>query len=225
MSILRDFERRLEGTVEGTFGKLFRSEVQPVELAKRVMREMEDGRTVAPHGVWAPNRFVFTLSREDGDRFAKAEEPLARELRQVVRDTAKEKDWGLVGPPEIVLRSSRSMKKGEIRCEATLAEDSPELEADAAQAATAELVLAGRRFALTKDVTTIGRLDECDVVLTDPGASRRHAEVRRMGDGYEIVDSGSTNGTAVNDELVHEHALRPGDRITIGATVIEFRRA
>jgi pSer/pThr/pTyr-binding forkhead associated (FHA) protein len=71
----------------------------------------------------------------------------------------------------------------------------------------------------------IGRLPECDIVISDPGASRRHATITRQDGGeYVLTDLGSTNGTIVNDEPVGEHVLTDGDRITIGNTVLEFRR-
>jgi pSer/pThr/pTyr-binding forkhead associated (FHA) protein len=72
---------------------------------------------------------------------------------------------------------------------------------------------------------SIGRLSECDVVVNDPGASRRHAEVRSDNGRYVLTDLGSTNGTKVNEATITERELAPGDRITIGHTVLEFRRA
>ena len=68
MPILKDFERRLGGLVEGFFATTFRSGLQPVELAKRMMREMDASKTVGVKEVWAPNRYVFTLSESDADR-------------------------------------------------------------------------------------------------------------------------------------------------------------
>jgi len=70
----------------------------------------------------------------------------------------------------------------------------------------------------------IGRLHGSEVEIEDPGASRRHAEIRKDGDRFLVVDLGSTNGTLVNDSPVSEQTLEDGDRITIGRTVIEFRR-
>src|SRR5207247_8698732 len=70
--ILRDFERRLGSVVEGFFATAFRSGLQPVELAKRILREMDAGKTVGVKGVWAPNHVVVTLSAEDGARFQQA---------------------------------------------------------------------------------------------------------------------------------------------------------
>ena len=101
MPILRDFERRLGGLVEGFFATTFRSGLQPVELAKGMMREMDASKTVGVKEVWAPNRYVFTLSESDAQRFEQAEQALVGELKQVVREAAAERGWGLVGPPEV----------------------------------------------------------------------------------------------------------------------------
>ena len=239
MSIIRDFERRLEGLVEGFFAKAFRSGLQPIELAKRALRDMEAGHTIGVRDVWAPNRYTFTLSPPDRERFDQAEGAIAAELRQLVRDAAAERGWKLVGPAEVVFETDPSIGRGEFRCEAALVEgpDRPmtgEMQRAAAEQAAATdgsavlyLLEDGRpkeSFELDKDVVTIGRLRESDVVLQDPGASRRHAEVRRTPDGYLLADLGSTNGTMVNEATVSERMLQQGDRITIGRTVLEFRQ-
>ncbi|HSL68451.1 MAG TPA: DUF3662 and FHA domain-containing protein [Actinomycetota bacterium] len=231
MPILRDFERRLGNMVEGFFATAFRSGLQPVELAKRILREMDSGKSVGVKGVWAPNHFVFTLSSEDAERFQQAEGALVGELKQVVRDAATERGWGLVGPPEIEFRTDESLGRGQFGCEATLVEGEPEpAPAPSAAGGEAAIVLLeegheARTYQLHKQSVAIGRLPECDIVISDPGASRRHATIAREDGGeYVLRDLGSTNGTIVNDEPVGEHVLSDGDRITIGNTVLEFRR-
>ncbi len=188
MPILKDFERRLEGLVEGFFAKAFRSGVQPVELAKRLLREMDANQTIGITDIWVPNHYVFTLSPFDREKFEQAEQALAGELRQLI-------------PGEIPAVSGMEgllhlIQKGKPT----------------------------RTYTLGKDVVTIGRLSGCDIVIHDPGASRRHAEIRRDGNGYVITDLGSTNGTMVNEATITERNLEEGDRITIGRTVLEFRR-
>lgn len=242
MGILNDFERRLEGAIEGIFTKAFRSGVQPVELATRILKEMEANRNVGVHEVWVPNHFVLRLSPTDRDRFQQTERSLRRELEQVVRDGAAERGWGLVGPAEVEFETDDGLGAGRFSCEAVLVEgpatgqqprpagDGEKPPAKAPQSAgPARLVMLedgkpGRAFALEKERFSIGRLPESDVVLSDPGASRRHAEVRREDDRYVLADLGSTNGTLVNESSVRERALEDGDRITIGRTVLEFRR-
>jgi hypothetical protein len=225
---LRDFERRLGGLVEGLFSKTFRSGVQPVELAKRLVKEMDAGRTVGVSEVWAPNHFVFGLSPVDAERFEQAGAALTSELKRVVRENADERGWGLVGPPEIVFETDERLKKGDIACEATLVEGAERVEPVAAPSARPSLVVhedgGSRTVTIGKEVLTIGRLAECDVVLKDKGASRRHAQIRTKDGVATLTDLGSTNGTRLNGQIVQTRALEDGDRITIGTTTIEFRR-
>jgi hypothetical protein len=213
--------------VEGFFASTFRSGLQPVELAKRVMREMDVNKTVGVREVWAPNRFVISLSETDGERFEQAERALVAELGRVVRETAAERGWGLVGPPEIELEVDEELKRGRFEVEASFVEGSERLP-PLGTGATLTLLEGGRparTFSLAKPVVTLGRLPESDVVVEDPGASRQHARISNADGQYVLVDLGSTNGTLVNDEPVAERALDDGDRITIGETVLEFRRA
>ena len=239
MGILSEFERRLEGAIEGLFTKAFRTGLQPVELATRILREMDANKSIGVREVWVPNGYVFYLSQPDRERFSGTEKHLRRELEQVVREGAAERGWVLVGPPEVQFQTDPELKQGEFRCEPLLIEG-PTSGAQAVQAQAegqeprqkdrgAQLVLiekgkAGKAFPLAKDRVIIGRLGESDVVLADPGASRRHAEVKRQDGKYVIADLGSTNGTMVNEATIGERELEEGDRITIGRTVLEFRR-
>jgi pSer/pThr/pTyr-binding forkhead associated (FHA) protein len=85
------------------------------------------------------------------------------------------------------------------------------------------LVLAdGARVALGDLPTSLGRLSDCAVQIDDPQASRRHAEIRPVPDGYLLADLGSLNGTTVNGRPVTEHLLADGDVITIGAVAIRY---
>jgi hypothetical protein len=224
---LRDFERRLGGLVEGLFSKTFRSGVQPVELAKTLIKEQDAARTVSLNQVWAPNRFAFTLSPEDAERFGQAEDALARELAQVARENADERGWGLMGPVEITFAVDESLRKGDFLCDASLVQGPEPVEPAAAPVASPVLVVredgARREVALKNEVATIGRLAGCDVVLKDEGASRRHAQLRTKDGVTTITDLGSTNGTRVNGETIQSSRLGAGDKITIGTTVLEFR--
>jgi hypothetical protein len=226
--ILRDFERRLEGLVEGLFAKTSRSGLQPVELAKRLMREMDSGKVVSLRGVVAPNRFAFSLSPTDGARFEQAEQALATELEQVVRDAAGERGWGLMGPPEVTFEIDDDVKKGQFRCEASLVEGEEQVAPAPVGAGASLLTHEGgsgpRTVRLGEGVHTIGRLPECEIVIHDPGASRRHAQILRQNNAWTLTDLGSTNGTQLNGQVVQQRELADGDRVTIGTTVLEFRR-
>jgi pSer/pThr/pTyr-binding forkhead associated (FHA) protein len=80
----------------------------------------------------------------------------------------------------------------------------------------------GRRIEIGEQPLVIGRVPECDIPLSDPNVSRRHAEIRRQGTGFVVNDLGSTNGTRVNGATVKDRALNNGDEITVGATKLRF---
>jgi hypothetical protein len=222
--ILREFERRLGGLVEGLFSKTFRSGVQPVEIAKRIIREMEDGRSVGVSEVWAPNRFELSLSPEDAARYEQAEAAIVSELKRVIRESAAERGWGLVGPPEVEFVVDGELKKGDLGCVASLVEGE---DPDATAASRASLVVredgSERTVPLATDAVTVGRLADCDVVLKDKGASRKHAQLRLRNGVWTLTDLGSTNGTRLNGQTIQSRELSDGDKITIGSTVLEFR--
>jgi hypothetical protein len=234
MGVLRNFESRLERGIEGFFTKAFRSGLQPVELAKRILREMDTRKTVGVREIWVPNRYVVRVSAEDRERFENMEGALARELETVVTEGARERGWGLVARPEVVFETGERMKRGDLKVESELTEETGPAPAEApspsptpapsSQAGPARLVLDGKEVPIDRDTMVIGRLQGSEVEIEDPGASRRHAEIRKDGTEFVLVDLGSTNGTLVNDSPVSEQVLQDGDRITIGRTVIEFRR-
>ena len=235
MGILRDFERRLETIVEGFFARaLPGGGVQPVELGKRMVRAMEEQKTVSVANVYVPNEFVFFLNAKDAQPLRPVENALGKELAAVARRAAASEGWRLLGPPAIKLVEDASSAPGTFRIEAAVVEGADE-EAEQAGPHTqliqmspekgAELVVLGskrRPYPLAKDALSIGRLDACDIVLSDAGVSRKHAEVRREGDEWVVVDLNSTNGTVVNGRPVRRHRLAEGDRIEVGETTIEF---
>jgi hypothetical protein len=226
---LRDFERRLGGLVEGLFSKTFRSGVQPVEIARHVVRAQDAGRQVGVQEVWAPNHFEIALSPGDAERYEHAQAAIAGELKSVIRDNAAERGYGLVGPPEIEFIVDEALKKGDLDVHASLVEGAEKLQPSGPIHLPTLVVHdengSSQTVRLTKEVVTIGRLPDCDVVLKDRGASRRHAQIRTKDGVSTITDLGSTNGTRLNGATVQSRALEDGDRITIGTSTLEYRRS
>jgi FHA domain-containing protein len=213
---LKQFEQRLERLVEGVFAKTFRSGLEPVELGRRLTREMDKERIVGVNGLVAPNHFSVTLSADDCRRFDSVAEALARELAEAVREHARDEGYSFMGPIQVELDEDPSLGKGEFLVASAMVE-AP------GGAAVGSLALGdGRRVVIGEDPVGIGRLPECDIVLSDPNVSRRHAEVRRRGNDFVVVDLGSTNGTKVNGAGVRERVLVDGDDITVGGTHIRF---
>lgn len=213
---LQSFERRLERLVEGVFAKAFRSGLQPVELGRRLTREMDARRAVGVRGVMTANAFTFNLAPADMERVAPFSEALVRELADAAREHARSEGYRFVGPVEVELHEDASLTPGIFLV-------SSELKEAAGGAAVGALVLAnGERVPVADKTLSIGRLAECDVVLADDSVSRRHAEVRRQGSEIAVVDLGSTNGTKVNGERVAERILDDGDLVTVGNATLRF---
>jgi len=223
---LQQFERRLERMVESVFARAFRSSLQPVEIGRRLTREMDLRRTVAPKGTLAPNDFVVLLSPADKARFASIEEELIDELKAVAIEHAKLERYSFIGPVEIVIEADEEVAPGTVFV-------SGEMHKGTGSAKPRLVLPDGRKVALDSAPVTIGRLPECDVVLADPNVSRYHAEVRPAGSAalvpetlWEVADLGSTNGTKVNGIAVSApRPLSNGDQITLGSTTIRFEVA
>jgi hypothetical protein len=211
---MQRFEQRLERMVEGTFGKAFKSGLQPVEIGRKVTRELDGHRQMGVHGVpVVPNNIGVYLSHEDFDRFESFADALARELAELVREHARDEGYQFAGSVTVHLVPDDELKVGQCDIVTEIA---------AGVRVGSILLSDGRRIALGESVFSIGRLPDNDVVVADPKASRKHAEIRPAGNGFLLVDLQSTNGTRVNGTNVGEHVLVDGDRIAIGATEFRF---
>jgi Protein of unknown function (DUF3662)/FHA domain len=254
MRILRDFERRLEGAVEGLFARAFRSGVQPVELGKRLVRAVEDGRTVGVNRVYVPNMYRYELSPGDRERFADYEQALAQELAALAVETARERGWGMLGPARIEFETAEDLEQGLFRLSGRVEAAGVEANYAAGPAgaaasppvgphtamlpgqrpsqkvrapATLVLISGGqpvRVYPLGTAELSIGRSDQSDIALSDPGVSRNHARVLREGDDFIIEDLRSTNGTEVNGQPVRRRRLADGDVIKLASSTLQFRR-
>jgi len=213
---LQQFEERLERLVEGTLAKPFRSNLQPIEIGRRLTREMDLHRRVGVHGLIAPNSFTVTLAPDDVDRFADFVDALSRELADAAREHARIEGYSFVGPVDVQIYEGTRLRAGNFVVVAEIVEGQEE-------EPLAELVLPnGTRMTVGDEPMVIGRLPECTLVLSDQNVSRRHAEIRRVGDAVVVTDLGSTNGTKVNGISVREQHLASGDEITVGSTTLVF---
>ncbi len=213
---LQQFEERLERLVEGTLAKPFRSNLQPVEIGRRLTREMDLHRRVGVNGLLAPNYFTVLLSPPDMERFANFVDALSRELADAAREHARIEGYSFVGPVDVQVLQGNRLRAGRFTVTAEVVEGPDGL-------VVAELVLPdGQRVAVGGEPIVMGRLPECDVVLADPNVSRRHAEIRRLGDDVVVSDLGSTNGTRVNGVAVREQRLESGDEVSLGSTTLRF---
>lgn len=245
MGALQDFERRLEGAVEGFFARTFRTGLQPVELAKALQRYAEDTQHVTQDGVVVPNVYRVSVNPKDHERFESFGEQLPKELAEVVVTTAGERGWRLRGPVSVRIEGDDDVRFGmyELTARVEVVEE-PRGAGSAGPAPTAapparpasqharpgaalRVVSGGeaREVRLTGSRITAGRLPESDILLTDSTVSREHAAFVKRGGDWWVLDLGSTNGTKVNGRPAGEHALSDGDRVELGEAVLEFSGA
>ena len=247
MGVLQRFERRLGGLVEGAFARVFKGQVEPVEVAAALQREAADKKAIVGAGrVLVPNEYVVELGPSDAERLLPYAEPLGNELAAMVREHAEEQGWSFVGPVVVTLEETARLETGvfEVRSAVvaadgasipsapsgpiavgTAAPDATQVTAPAGPRAPQVLVSDGateRTVDLTRPVTLVGRSADADLRLADTGVSRKHAELRREGGGVVLVDLGSTNGSRVNGRPVERAELRDGDRIQIGPVSLVF---
>ncbi len=254
MNVLRSIEQKIEGLFEGLFGRAFRTNVQPVELARKLVKEMEDHRTVSVSRVYVPNEYTVYLSPVDRGQFADYETSLKAELQDYLAEHARREGYVLLTPPVVLIETDGDLSVGEFGIATRMAQGElkPGAEEPArgpvepgatmvyrpppalpAEGAPPDLALAqeivtltvdGKRREVDRRRVVIGRSKDCDVQLADPNVSRRHAELRQEGSAYWLIDLDSTNGSQVNGRRTARAKLDSGDLITVGSTDLLFER-
>jgi Protein of unknown function (DUF3662)/FHA domain len=249
MTVLKNLESKIAGLVEGTFSRAFRSEVRPVEIARKLAREMEEHKSFSVSRTYAPNEYRVYLSPRDRERFAGYESALTAELAGYLLEHARRERLTLLSRPVIEFETDEQLGLGEfgIQTRVVQPEDEPvsapaeeqsgrtmvysnaervaePLEERArVRSQTALLLLDGKRVVIGPAGATLGRGRQADVVVNDPNVSRQHAEIRPRGGSWVLTDLGSTNGSRINGHRVEgSEVLRPGDEIELGASDMTF---
>jgi hypothetical protein len=214
---LQEFERRLERLVEGVFAKAFRRGLTPIEVGRRLTREMDVRRTVGVRGLIAPNEFRVAVSPTDHETvIAQMEQKVTRDLAGYAREHAREEGYVLVGRVVVTFEVDDKLGAGEFLVTSAM------VEGEGGPPGTL-VTPDGERIQIPVEPITIGRSPDCDIVLPNEEVSRQHAEVRREDEGFVLVDLESLNGTKVNGAGVKApRELHHGDTITIGSSDIRF---
>ena len=215
--VLRNFERRLEHLVEGTFARVFKTGLNPIEIGRRIVREIDANQSVAVDGALAvPNHYWVYISTADYERFQEVETPLTNELIEAARTHIADESYRVLGPVSVVLVEAVEYPEGTLQVQAQWREG-------ATTPTTAALVMeTGERFTIDDGPFTVGRLPDCSLILSDENVSRHHAVIQRAPGGWTLTDHGSTNGTTVNGTPINEAQLQSGDHIVFGATPATF---
>jgi Protein of unknown function (DUF3662)/FHA domain len=248
VSVLRNLESKLAGLVEGTFSRAFKSEVRPVEIARKLAREMDEHRVQSLSRTYVPNEYSVWLSPDDREQFSGYEDELRRELSGYLLEHARRERVALLTPPEITFKTDDRLRLGEFGIQARLVrpDDDPaaapsqgeeghtmvystsdriseQLREPDPRRGSARLRIGGRCELLGSAGATIGRSREADIVLDDANVSRKHAEVRPSGGSWIVRDLGSTNGVKVNGRRIQgPQSLKVGDVIELGTSRATF---
>jgi hypothetical protein len=249
MSVLRNLESKIAGLVEGTFSRAFRSEVRPVEIARKLAREMEEHKSYSVSRTYVPNQYRVFLSPRDRERFADYEDALAGELAGYLLEYARRERLALLSRPVIEFETDDRLGLGEfgiqtrvvapeqVDHEPAVREESgrtmvysaagrvaePLEERARSRNQTALLLYEGKRLVVGPTGATMGRSRQCEIVLNDPNVSRQHAEIRPRGGSWVLTDLGSTNGSTVNGRRIDgPEVLKPGDELEFGTSQMIF---
>lgn len=249
MDLLGKLEQALEGLFEGVFSRAFKSPVQPIEVAKRLTREMENHRTISVNTTYVPNIYTISLPADSYQTFQAIQEQLIGEFTQYLNNFIAERHYHTVGPLVVKMEESAELRAGEFQTIVTsvaqanynpvtampvsklthqidvpLGSPTPLGIVDPTIATTLEVTVGearGAKFPITNGFS-IGRSPSNNLVLSESGVSRTHAKIQWQEYGWVLYDQGSTNGTFVNDRRISSQLLNVGDLISICGTSIEL---
>jgi hypothetical protein len=252
MKAIAQFEEFLEGLVEGSFRRLFGGRLEPVDLARRLGRVMDDNKRVTWDRPLVPNNYQITLAESDFSGVRDFADSLARELEKFANDRASERGYSMLAPAQVTISPDGGLPGGTFQVRATLldaqvtpgaADGGPVQPEDFAQTRAMRPLemplgptgfeslhlsgeVGGRRMSwpLAGSRVTVGRGLDNDIVLDDASVSRHHAELTREGGRIQVRDLGSRNGTWVNAARVTAATMGVGDEVAFGAVQLEVMR-
>lgn len=236
MGLLERFEDSLDRMVNGAFARAFKAEVQPVEVAAALQRELDDRAAIVDRQrTVVPNVFTIELSTHDYQRLSVFRDALTTELAALVSGYASEQRYTLLGTVSVAIDEDDELETGifrvrsEAKAEVLAIADASGSSAGAAVATSAaaghpHLLIGGSAYPLVRGTTVLGRGSDVDIRVEDPGVSRRHCEFV-LGEPSVVRDLSSTNGTFVDGERIEEVVLGDNTQVQIGGTVIAFRGA
>ncbi len=235
MSALRRFEQLMEQIVEGSVARMFRSSIQPVEIARRLEKAMESNQKLSVKQVIVPSFYRAYLHPQDFAVFQPIRQQLEQEMATYLSELAAERNFTMLDQPQVILAEDPAVPRRTIQVVAEMGNTQAEpamtmimqTERMSSRATGAFLLLQTgheqQALPIETTIVTIGRGLDNDIILEDTRVSRKHAQLRYRQRRFWLTDLGSTNGTFVNDERIVERALRDGDRVSLGGLELIFR--
>ncbi len=192
--------------------------IRPISIGRALLAELDSQFDDLEHGDAINPQYVIAINGSDATILSSYESAMLTELRQAVVNHAAIEGYTLSGDAVVSLVTDPAVKRG--RCRVTPV-------GPTTNSALASVVLAdGQRIVLDRDLITVGRQSDCQVVIDDHNVSRRHAEIRRTTAGWVVTDRNSTNGTKVNGEkVVNGHLLADGDVVAFGSARARFENS
>jgi hypothetical protein len=200
MSVLKSLENKIAGAVEGTFSRVFRSEVRPVELARKLAREMEEHQYGTLSRTYVPNEYRVYLSPRDRDRFESYEDALADELVGYLLEHARRERFALLSRPVIEFETDERLGLGEFGIETAVVQPDEQAVPDPAYAPAPDPAAGG-----TMVFSQARRLSE---PLEENAAAQRTKRALLIYDGRRLVVAarGATLGRSRECDIVVEDA-------------------
>jgi Protein of unknown function (DUF3662)/FHA domain len=228
-------ERRIEQLVEGSFARLFSGRLHPREVASHLAQALEDNARLGADGILiAPNGFEVHLNPDDLDALSESQPGLSHIIAETVLDLANRGGLRLDSPPTIHLLSDSALARRAVQVSAFHEDKSVRstqmLEPVHAVSVASErnprnpqLIVNGlQTIQLTRQVINIGRRHDNHIVIDDQRVSRSHAQLRLRFGRYVLYDLSSSGGTTVNDQVVQECILKPGDVISLAGVSLVY---
>lgn len=264
---------RFEGMAEFLFTEAFKksaSRLQPVEIAKELVKSMLRNKQVSISQVYVPNIYRVYLHSSDWGPIASFGDAFLIELSKYLFAEAERNGYTFLTKPAIELHSDETVNPREMVIEVDFDDsivvdwgdddndndpDNEQLRLNQSNWRDSTTIFRenvktnlpakgllgrnsdyyleiiegpdkGQSFSLQDEEVIVGRHAQCNLVLHDPEVSRRHLKIAPGGDnGWWLDDLGSTNGTLVNGQRITHHTTAPGDRITIGQSVLVIQRS
>lgn len=232
MGVFDRAEKKIGMAVDKVFARAFKGDVQPVEIAAGIQRELDaEAKLLSRDRRLVPNNFTVLLSSHDYNRLFPYSKTLTAEITPGLREHAAERSYVFNGPIAISYELDTSLPTGQFKVSSEATSADPSTPPGSGEASRPSLHRPSRRLVLEVNGVrhplrppglVIGRGSESDLRINDPGVSRRHALITVAGSPEDpditIEDLGSTNGIVVNGTRVQEATLRDGSRIEIGST-------